>query len=106
MHLGNIFDLQLASKASNIMGRSLDILSSFRKKERVPSKAEVASPMELSTIGAQHGTYNNPEASPDSFNDRVEQVMLLLVIKLPCRVTEPGHVVQHPAGGRCWRLQT
>ena len=80
------FCLQLASKASDIMGRSLDILSSFKKKERVPSEAEVASPMELSQIGAQHGTYHNPEASPDSFNDRVEQVMLILIIKLilPC----------------------
>ena len=81
------------------MGRSLDILSSFKKKERVPGEAEVASPMELSKIGAQHGTYHNSEASPDSFNDRVEQVMLILSIKLICRVTDPGHVIEHPAGG-------
>ena len=81
------------------MGRSLDILSSFKKKERVPSEAEVASPMELSKIGAQHGTYHNPEASPDSFNDRVEQVMLTLIIKLICCVADQGHLIEHPAGG-------
>ena len=81
------------------MGRSLDILSSFKRKERVPSEAEVASPVELSKIGAQHGTYHNPDASPDSFNDRVEQVMLILIIKLICRATDPGHIVEHPAGG-------
>ena len=83
MRLGNILTAARFQSWFNIMGRSLDILSSFKRKERVPSEAEVASPMELSKIGAQHGTYHNPDASPDSFNDRVEQVMLILILKLP-----------------------
>ena len=83
MRLGNILIAARFQSCFTIMGRSLDILSSFKRKERVPSEAEVASPIELSKIGAQHGTYHNPDASPDSFNDRVEQVMLILIIKWP-----------------------
>ena len=57
-----------------MMKRSLDVLSSFKEKARATgTKSEPDTPVELGRIGA--GSYENPDASQDSFNDRVEQVL-------------------------------